>query len=128
MANIVKRPDSTYPVIIKPYKLDMSQFGDKVRDEVTFTIENVSDVDLTLDIIAGRPDLFDVDLPDKIEAGETGEATLKLTSEGVEDNWQKSFTFQVGDETHTRFTVPVKRTIRQPGNAKPAAGYGKKGK
>lgn len=127
MSQIVRRPDSTYPVIIKPYKLDLSQIGDKVRDEIKFTIRNVSDQELSLKMVSGRPDLFTVTLPDKIGANESGEGVLTLTEEGIAGDFEKSFTFELSDETTTRFTVPVKRTIRQPATAgQPVKGYGKK--
>ena len=32
ISEVVARPDSTYPVVIIPYKLDLTQFGEKIRD------------------------------------------------------------------------------------------------
>jgi len=128
MTQIVRRPDSTYPVIVKPYKLDLSQIGNTVRKEIKFTIRNVSDQDLGLSVISARPDLFTVSLPNNIGANESGEGVLTLTEEGIASEFEKSFTFELNDETTTRFTVPVKRTIRQPANqtAKPVKGYGQR--
>lgn len=123
-STIVRRPDSTFPVIIKPYKLDLSQIGDKVRDEIKFTIRNVSDQKLSLKLVSGRADLFSVKLPESIEPGQTGEAILTLTKGGIEEEFEKSFTFELNDETTTRFSVPVKRTIRKTMTAEPVQGYG----
>lgn len=123
-STIVRRPDSTYPVIVKPYKLDISQLADQVRHDMKFTIRNVSDQKLSLKVISGRDDLFKVSLPKSIEAGQTGEAILTLTETGLEEEFEKSFTFELDDETTTRFTVPVKRSIRKPMTAEPVKGYG----
>ena len=41
IATVVLRPDSTYPLVMRPYKLDLTQFGDKVRKDIEFTI-NIS--------------------------------------------------------------------------------------
>jgi hypothetical protein len=127
MATVVARPDSTYPVIIKPYKLDLTQIGDKVRDEIRFTIDNVSEQPLSANLVSSHKDLFNVTLPDQIGPGQTGEGILKLTQEGVDGEFEKSFTIQLSDETGSRFTVPVKRSIRQTAqDAKAAEGYGGK--
>ena len=122
------RPDSTYPVIITPYKLDLSQFGEKVRDRVEFDITNVSDEPLNVDLVSLKDEYFSVDLPDEIAPGETASAELILTDYGTKISFEKSFTFQLSDNAGSRFTVPVKRTMRTPGvQAGPAKGYGQGG-
>ncbi len=118
-ANVVKRPDSTQPVIIKPYKLDISQFGDKARNEMKFTITNVSDSDLNVRLIDLPKDLFEVTLAENIAAGKTAEGLLKLRPEALETPFEKSFTFECDDTETSRFTVPVKRAVKVPGASKP---------
>lgn len=115
ITSVVARPDSTYPVVISPYKIDLSQFGDKVRDEMKFAITNNSDAKLDLTMISTFDEYFEVDLPKSISAGETKEAVLKLKQEAVTENFEKSFTFELNDEAKSRFTVPVKRTLRSQG-------------
>lgn len=112
ISHVVARPDSTFPVVIKPYKLDLSQFTEKVRDQINFKITNVSDDDMDLRIISEEPDYFNVSLPKSIGAGKTIEGTLKLTRNHLKNSFDKSFTFELSDEKGSRFTVPVKRTIR----------------
>ncbi len=116
ISEIVTRPDSTYPVIVKPYKLDLSQYSDKVVDEITFEIENVSDMDLSVTMIAQPSKLMNITMPEMIKAQSTAEAVIKLTKEGIAEGFEKSFTFELDDEKTSRFTVPVKRTIRLPGD------------
>ena len=113
ISQIVARPDSTYPLIIKPYKLDISQFGEKVRDEMKFNFTNVSERDLNVTLIDRPEGLFDLELPDKVEAGKTASGVLKLQADAVEKSFEKSITIQVDDEQSTRFTIPIKRTKRE---------------
>jgi hypothetical protein len=111
----VARPDSTYPVVIRPYKLDISQFGEKVRDKMRFSISNVSDEDLTLDLIAVPTELAEIELPEKIKAGQSAEGVLTLTPEALDKSFEKSFTFELDDDQFSRFTVPIKRQLKNPG-------------
>lgn len=110
-ASPVARPDSTYPLVFNPYKLDLSQFGEKVRENITFDITNVSDEDLRIEVIATRDNLWELELPESIGAGKTEKAMLKLTDEGLETSFEKSFTVEVDDRRNSRFTMPVKRSI-----------------
>jgi hypothetical protein len=111
VTHVVDRPDSTYPVVINPYKLDLSQFGEKVRSEIEFKIKNVSTEDLSLSLISSAKDYFKVELPDKIGAGKTETAKVTLTKKGETDAFDKSLTFELSDKEKSRFTVPVKRTL-----------------
>jgi hypothetical protein len=111
MSTVVRRPDSTYPIVIKPYKLDLSQPGGGASDEIRFTVQNISDQDLSLLMVASRKELFSVDLPGQIKAGQSVEGVLKLTADGAAKDFEKSFTFEVSDATTSRFTVPVKRSL-----------------
>ncbi|MCP4685817.1 MAG: hypothetical protein GY867_10285 [bacterium] len=115
---VVRRPDSTYPVIIKPYKLDISQFGEKVRDQMKFTITNVSEQDLDLSMVYFPTDLVDVSLPASVSAGKSAEGVLRLKEPALSMSLEKSFTFQLNDADGSRFTVPIKRTIKNPSNIK----------
>ena len=112
---MVVRPDSTFPVIIKPYKLDVSQFGEKVRDEMSFTITNVSEQDLTPTLVSWPPSMLEVvELPKKIEAGKSAEGRIKIREDKLSESFEKSFTFELNDESKSRFTVPVKRKVKNP--------------
>lgn len=111
---VVVHPDSTYPVIIEPYKVDLSQFSDKKVDKREFEISNVSNEKLDLTLIAFPLGLMEIDLPKSIDPGETVSGKVVLNDEALARSFNKSFTFELGDENRTRFTVPVKRTLRQP--------------
>lgn len=118
--HVIDQPDSTYPVVVKPYKLDISQFGEKVRDEMRFTITNVSDQDVDVTLIAWPNSILEkVDLPKKIKAGTSEEGRVKLREDQVEESFEKSFTFEVNDAAKSRFSVPVKRQVQHASNVAP---------
>ncbi|MBU0982710.1 MAG: hypothetical protein KKA42_02500 [candidate division Zixibacteria bacterium] len=114
ISQVVRRPDSTYPVIVKPYKLDVSQFGEKVRDEMKFTLTNVSETNLTVTLVDEPYGYATVQLPEVIEAGKSAEGIIHLNADALDQSFEKSFTFELDDEQTSRFTVPVKRTVRKP--------------
>lgn len=120
--SVVERPDSTYPVINTPYKLDLSQFTEKKVTQKKLEIANVSDEDLEITLVSSAKDYFDVTLPKSVGAGQTVEAGIELHDDVLEKTFEKSFTFELSDAKHSRFTVPVKRTVRNPGAAGTRAG------
>jgi len=79
-----------------------------------FTITNVSEEDVSLTLLTGIPGIATIDLPDKIKAGQSARGEIVLNQDILDDEFEKSFTFEVGDETKARFTVPVKRSIKKP--------------
>lgn len=124
VATVVDRPDSTYPVIITPYKIDLSQFGEKRVDKATFSITNVSEDDLNLSMVWAKSDYFTVTLPGSIGPGETAQGTIALTEKGKTISFENSFTLQLSDMAGSRFTVPVKRSMREAAvKVAPARGY-----
>lgn len=116
-ANVVDKPDSTYPIVIKPYKLDISQFGEKVRDEMTFTIQNRSENDLSIRFVDVPIGMFEIDIPAEVGAGQSVECKLRLKDNTITTSFEKSFTIQLDDPEKTRFTIPVKRQVRVPGGS-----------
>ena len=111
---VIPRPDSAYPLKLDPFKLDISQFGEAVRDRAKFSLTNVSSQELTITVVA-PPDEFGIlTMPQKIAPGATVEAELVLKPERLGEELEKSFTFQVNDEHSTRYSVPVRRRLRDP--------------
>ena len=113
ISNIVSRPDSTYPLLVNPYKIDISQFGDKVRREMKFKIKNVSKDNLRLSLIDSPGDLVEIDMPAGIRGEEEVEGTITLKDAALDMNFQKSFTIGVNDAQSSRFTVPLLRSVRK---------------
>jgi hypothetical protein len=113
-ATVIQRPDSTYPIIVKPYKLDLSQFGERVRDRMRFTISNVSDKEVSLALVSDMPSYAKIELPRKIGPGQSASGELSLLEGILGEDFEKSFTIEVDGNEATRFTVPVKRTVKEP--------------
>lgn len=116
-ATVVLRPDSTYPLVISPYKIDLSQLGDKVIDQSPITFKNVSEQTLDIHLIAEEGDYFDLDLPKQIGPGQQVEGKVTLRASAGTMSFDKSFTIEAtppgnGNGAAARFTVPVKRTVR----------------
>jgi hypothetical protein len=112
--HVMVRPDSTYPVVIEPYKVDLSQFTEKKVDRKEFEIRNVSDQPIDVKLVSTAPYYMEIDLPSTIEPGQVGTGEVVLTDEALDESFEKSFTIQCSDEAQTRYTVPVKRTVRTP--------------
>jgi len=128
IANVIERPDSLYPLLVNPYKLDLLQLGDKVRDELSFNITNISEDKVNLSVVSQPIGYFKIELPESISAGKTAQGKIKLLDDSLEKNFQKSFTIELDDEKTTRYTIPVKRSIRKSGGQAKAPVTGKKGK
>jgi len=114
ISQVTDRPDSTYPIIIQPYKLDLSQFSEKIIKEKKFRITNVSDQKIKVSMVSMPGDLFDIKLPKSIKPGKSAKGTLKLKKEAYGASFEKSVTIEVigiDDQKATRFTIPVKRSL-----------------
>lgn len=118
-SNIVTRPDSTYPIIVQPYKLDLSQTTEKVIDKIEFAIRNVSDEELKIELVSWARDYFEIDLPKSIKAGDSKKGKLTLLKSVIEKSFEKSFTIQLSDKGGSRFTIPVKRAYGAGKTARP---------
>ncbi len=115
VCNVYVNPDSTYPIILQPYKFDISQYGEKERSSLEFTVKNISDQDLDISLVDMPAGMFKITLPKKIKAGQEGKGRIEILKDYVGKEFEKSATFQFSDKLNTRFTVPIKRTIRIPG-------------
>ncbi|MEW6051384.1 MAG: DUF1573 domain-containing protein [Candidatus Zixiibacteriota bacterium] len=119
VCSVMPCPDSSYPIVVSPYKLDLSQSGGKPRSGMKFTISNVGTSDLNLTLSDLYDDLFTVQLPRTLKAGKKAEGALKLTKAGQEAEFEKAFTIVLSDQRNSRFTIPVKRTLPGPGETAP---------
>ncbi|MCX6834746.1 MAG: DUF1573 domain-containing protein [candidate division Zixibacteria bacterium] len=109
---VITRPDSTYPIQVRPYKLDISQFGQTVRDHMRFSISNVSDQAISINLVSSADDLMTVTFPEQVAAGKSGEGSLKLNESAQAQSFETSITLQLNDSASTRYTIPIKRTVQ----------------
>jgi len=108
-ATVVQQPDSTYPIIIKPYRLYVSKAGETDINFANFEITNVSDTDLGVKVAGAPPGYFDVELPETIKSGETAECKLMVRDDHLAEAFEKSITLELTDQAQSRFSVPVIR-------------------
>ena len=119
-ATIVQQPDSTYPIVIKPYRLYVSKAGEVEVDESKFNVTNVFDEELKIKIVSQPPGYFDIKIPEAVKAGATAECMLKVNPEYLAGAFEKSVTIELSDKAQTRFTIPVvRRLIGSQNIAKP---------
>ncbi len=111
-AEVITNPDSTFPIRIAPYKFDISQFGEKKVTERKFIIENVSERDIEISLVYMPEGIFRIDLPKKVKAGKTEGGRITLRDDALDDEFEKSITIELNDDKQTRFSIPVKRTVR----------------
>lgn len=123
-ATVLQQPDSTYPITIKPYKLNVSKLDSFDIDDAVFTVTNVSDADLGVTVVSQPPGYFKIDIPGKIKAGEKAECLLTVNPEYLADAFDKSITLELDDASKTRFTIPVVRKFHGGQKAAPPGGAG----
>ena len=112
IAEPITDPASIRPVIPESFKVDVSQFSATPRRKANFRIINKGSVDYPLELVESSGGVFDVELPPMIKAGDTAVGTITVHEPAVKTEFQTSFTFEVGDEGRTRFTLPVRRIYR----------------
>lgn len=116
ISDLSQESEEMRPLVVNPMRVDVSQFTKTPRRRAKFLIENRSDEDFGLSIIDSYDLNFTIELPKKIKAGETVEATVIVNENEINEEFTQSFTFQLDDQNKTRYSVPVKRTVRIPGN------------
>ncbi len=108
----IANPEEMKPVQIIPFKVDISQFSERPRKKSSFTIYNSGKIDFDLKLIKISSEFFDVELPEKLPAGEKVKGRVILHEDAIEQEFEDSFTIEINDDFMTRFTLPVKRIYR----------------
>jgi hypothetical protein len=112
MAEVVIDGQDTWPVVLRPEGLDVSQYSEKVRRRGRFHLENRSDEDLKVSVVDTVLKAFEVKLPDKLKAGETIEGKVRVRDEALETDFNESVTIRLeGKDTHY-YTLPIRRRYR----------------
>jgi hypothetical protein len=114
-ANVQRQMDKTEPLVVAPYKINVTQFGDKVRDKAEFVFEDKTNDDYKMSLVYYPSEIFDIKLPKKIKSGKKAEGEIKIKKVADFEKFEKSFTIELNDEAHTRYTIPVTREVRELG-------------
>ncbi len=114
--HVIANPDSTFPVVFEPYKLDISQYGTKKRTKIEFEIKNVSPKDQAIEVISYDDRFLKLNVPKKVLAGATVKGSVVVKDSKAADSFEKSitlsFTQDQPNSKPVRFTIPVTRTVR----------------
>jgi hypothetical protein len=112
-ANIVTKPDSTFPIVIRPAKIEFAESDSTETTE--FTITNSSKGSLIPRIVSAPRSLVSINLPSSIPALDSAKGTMTLKKAGLKASFEKSLTIQLNDQAKSRFTIPIKRAaLGQP--------------
>lgn len=111
-AHLLVNPDSAFPVILQPGRLDVSQFSETPRRKATFLIQNIGKEDLDLTLIDYPKDYFDVKFPGKVKAGESVQGEVIVHEDRLTEEFEHSLTFTIGDNDKTPHSLPVKRMYK----------------
>jgi hypothetical protein len=111
-AELLPEPDTVMPLNLSPYNLDVSQFTTKPRRKAKFLIQNKSDQDYEITLIDWSKKHFDVKLPQMIKAGETVDGMVIVHESTIETEFEQSLTFEINDEAHSRYSLPIRRMYR----------------
>jgi hypothetical protein len=109
---VVQQPDSTYPIVINPSKILLDEGGTVKEDGSEFTIANISDEDLEIQVVYKPHGYFDIDIPGAIKSGKTAKCRIKAADDFLEKSFEKSITFELNDTAKSRFTLPISQRIK----------------
>ena len=112
-AYVLGESDSTSPVVVDPLRLDFSEKDGKAPDYLEYEIRNVSDRDLHIRMISASNGYVKIKLPKRVKAGESVSGSVRITKEGIDKSFAKSFTFELDDADTTRFTVAIWRQLKK---------------
>jgi len=115
-AMVLMHPDSARPVQILPYRFVFTDFAGRTRDSIEFTLTNLGSDNYAVLLPPQPPGPYEIVLPDSLEAGSSVKGHIKLTAEGVADEYDGTLTLQFnarGKDPH-RFSVPIRREIYAP--------------
>ncbi len=109
---MVQQPDSTYPIVINPSKILLDKGGTVKENGSEFTIANVSDEDLEIQVAYKPYGYFDIDIPKTIKSGKTAKCRIKAGDDFLKKSFEKSITFELNDAAKSRFTLPISQRIK----------------
>lgn len=105
-AAIYMEPDSSHLVELSAIAVTFDE--ENRHDEVKIKVTNRSDDKLKMRLVSHPAGVLEVDVSDKdINPGKDREIKVKIDKDFAEDNFRKSFTFELSDPDSTRYTIPV---------------------
>ncbi|MCP4566644.1 MAG: hypothetical protein GY841_03575 [FCB group bacterium] len=118
--NVVAKPDSTYPLVISPYRLMLMKTDSVDITYIEFHISNRSDTSIFIRPIDYPKDYFELLLPPETVPDSSISGHLTLNGLGLQNSFNKSLTFECDDAVQSRFTIPIVRQILGQGEVNAA--------
>ncbi len=106
-SNIVKEPDSAYPIMIQPWSIEFA--SGTIADKVEFTITNKATTPLRPRMVSGPGSGVTVSLPSVIPGSGSATGTVRLEHRDPSAAIEKSVTIELDDAARSRFTIPIHR-------------------
>jgi len=107
-ASVVTKEEQYFPLAIMPPVFTLPEIEARAGDKFPFQLHNLSDEDVSISIVDYPAELFAVDLPDSIAAGETITGHFSLLPEyPAGEDIYKSITFEVNHSQLYRLTAPI---------------------
>lgn len=106
---IFKFPDSLRPVSFKPHIFDLSRFSDIAKDSIVFKLQNHTDKNVSVKLLACSLDECELSIPDSVTAGSVAYGYIKVKQEYLDKEFNGSCTLEVGKESTMRVTLPIRR-------------------
>ncbi|MBU0985024.1 MAG: DUF1573 domain-containing protein [candidate division Zixibacteria bacterium] len=112
LSEVVLDPEADPTLVVRPDRVDVSQFGEKSRRRARFHLENRSDHDLNLQVADSSFKSFELEIPGKIKAGETVEGLVTVRKELVNTEFEESITLEVTGVDRNIYSIMVQRRLR----------------
>jgi hypothetical protein len=113
MAEMVMDPDSSYPLVLSPRWIDVSQYTVKPRRRGKLTINNRSELDVSIKPVDTERKGFRLTLPDALAAGESAEVVIVVDEDKVEESFMQSITFEATSPMgRYRYSIPIRRDYK----------------
>jgi len=125
---VVQQPDSTYPIVINPSRILLDEGGTVKEDGSEFTIANVSDEDLEIQVAYKPYGYFDIDVPETVKSGKIVKCRIKAADDFVKKSFEKSITLELNDAANSRFTFVVSQRVKTANTKSPSGNNEASGK
>ena len=109
MATAISPGDTTTAVACWPCRISFPNPVDRSRSAKHLSFTNYTDTDMTVELVSGHDDEYELDIPDTLRAGSTFTGTVKIKEAYFDGELERSFTLQFsqGSDVSHRATVPV---------------------
>lgn len=116
IANIVKSPDSTKPLVLEPMAIELDSIRPDNPDKdwkFKVAMRNVGTEKVKAHQVCGPEGLFEIKIDEKgINPGEERFIEFEFGGEILDEMFSKSLTIQLDDSAGTRYTIPINKARR----------------